>query len=141
MHGVRFWRCFVSLTPSIPFAPKVSDGLGAEGRVVAEGRLECSGDYVVEEEEEEEDDDDDESRPAGVYRRLIFLKNEGVVQTEVTAAGLGDTPLHGCCKEDRLYGNSKSSSVRLVLHLYLSTPARLTRRVALTLTFWRNVRP
>lgn len=68
----------------------MSDGLGAEGRVVAEGRLGCSGDYVVEEEEEEEDDDD--GRPAGIYRRLIFLKNEGVVQTEVRMAGIGDTP-------------------------------------------------
>ncbi|CAM9263609.1 unnamed protein product [Scytosiphon promiscuus] len=58
----------------------VSDGLGVEGRVVAEGCLKCSGDFVV---EEEEDEDDADGRPAGVYRRLIFLKNEGVVQTEV----------------------------------------------------------
>ncbi|CAB1115968.1 unnamed protein product [Ectocarpus sp. CCAP 1310/34] len=69
--------------PGIPIMA-VADGLGAEGRVVAEGRLECSGNYVVEEEEEEdEDEDEDAGRPAGVYRRLIFLKNEGVVQTEV----------------------------------------------------------
>lgn len=62
----------------------MSDDLGAEGRVVAEGRLECSGNYVVEEEEEEDDEEEDGGlRPAGVYRRLIFLKNEGVVQTEV----------------------------------------------------------
>lgn len=59
----------------------MGDGLGAEGRVVAEGHLESSGSYVVEEEEEE--DEEDEGRPAGVYRRLIFLRNEGVVQTEV----------------------------------------------------------
>lgn len=62
---------------------------------MAEGRLECSGNYVVEEEEEESDDDEDSRRrPAGVYRRLIFLKNEGVVQTEVctvneTGGGVG----------------------------------------------------
>lgn len=54
---------------------------------MAEGCLECSGNYVVEEEEEEEDDDEDDGgRPAGLYRRLIFLKNEGVVQTEVKGA-------------------------------------------------------
>ncbi|CAM9929821.1 unnamed protein product, partial [Ectocarpus fasciculatus] len=76
--------------PGIPIMA-VADGLGAEGRVVAEGRLECSGNYVVEEEEEEdEDEDEDESRPAGVYRRLIFLKNEGVVQTEVRMLGEGE---------------------------------------------------
>lgn len=34
--------------------------------------------------EEEEEEEDDDSRPPGVYRRLIFLKNEGVVQTEVS---------------------------------------------------------
>lgn len=62
----------------------MSDDLGSEGRVVAEGKLECSGNYVVEEEEEEDSDEEDGGRrPAGVYRRLIFLKNEGVVQTEV----------------------------------------------------------
>ena len=33
--------------------------------------------------EEEEEDDDDEDRPAGVYRRLVFLLNESVVQSEV----------------------------------------------------------
>lgn len=60
----------------------MGNGLGAEGRVVAEGRLESSGSYVVEEEEEEEEEDD--GRPAGIYRRLIFLRNEGVVQTEVS---------------------------------------------------------
>lgn len=60
----------------------MGDGLGSEGRVVAEGHLECSGKFVVEEEEEEQEEEDD-GRPDGVYRRLIFLKNEGVVQTEV----------------------------------------------------------
>jgi len=49
---------------------------------VAEGHLACSGKFVVEEEEEEQEEED-EGRPDGVYRRLIFLKNEGVVQTEV----------------------------------------------------------
>lgn len=34
--------------------------------------------------QEEEEEDDDAGRPAGVYRRLIFLENEGVVQTEVS---------------------------------------------------------
>lgn len=33
--------------------------------------------------EEEEEEDGDDGRPPGVYRRLVFLKNEGVVQTEV----------------------------------------------------------
>ncbi|CAM9523140.1 unnamed protein product [Ectocarpus sp. 13 AM-2016] len=81
--------------PGIPIMA-VADGLGAEGRVVAEGRLECSGNYVVEEEEEEdEDEDEDESRPAGVYRRLIFLKNEGVVQTEVRMLGEGEDDAAG----------------------------------------------
>lgn len=39
--------------------------------------------------EDEEEDDDEEGRPAGVYRRLVFLANEGVVQTEVR--GRNDT--------------------------------------------------
>lgn len=54
--------------------------------MVAEGHLECSGQFVVEEEEEEQEEED-EGRPDGVYRRLIFLKNEGVVQTEVRGDG------------------------------------------------------
>lgn len=74
----------------------MSDDLGTEGRVVAEGRLECSGNYVVEEEEEEDSDEEDGGsgrRPSGVYRRLIFLKNEGVVQTEVmNTGGPGEFP-------------------------------------------------
>lgn len=50
--------------------------------LVGGGCLLCDG----QEEEEDEDDEDAESRPAGVYRRLIFLENEGIVQTEVMAS-------------------------------------------------------
>ncbi|CAM9411231.1 unnamed protein product [Ectocarpus sp. 12 AP-2014] len=98
--------------PGIPIMA-VADGLGAEGRVVAEGRLECSGNYVVEEEEEEdEEEDEDESRPAGVYRRLIFLKNEGVVQTEVRMLGEGEDdgagpPPASCRKSSKSGGGKK----------------------------------
>lgn len=65
--------------------------------------------------EEEEDDDDDEGRPAGVYRRLIFLANEGVVQTEVRRRN-GKIELHAKCHRDQSSGLHSEGQLRGVLN-------------------------
>jgi spermidine synthase/SAM-dependent methyltransferase len=82
--------------PSIPIMA-VSSELGAGGRVIAEGCAKRGGRYVVEEEEdeespqlvkrkegEEEEEEEEQAgpRPQRLLRRLIFLKNPAVVQTE-----------------------------------------------------------
>ncbi|KAG5180926.1 hypothetical protein JKP88DRAFT_270097 [Tribonema minus] len=52
-------------------------GLGRPPRVAEEGTLACSGAYAVEEVEDEDSD-----VPA-VFRRLIFMASQGVIQTEI----------------------------------------------------------
>ncbi|CAM9246032.1 unnamed protein product [Phaeothamnion confervicola] len=53
----------------------VSDDLGRQGTPVAAGTLKRSGAYIVE-------DVEDDGR-GGVFRQLVFMSSQGVVQTEV----------------------------------------------------------
>lgn len=80
MHHVWLWLVWFHPSParlnSIPHTP-----LHHSRNVVASGSLPECGEYCVEEEDDEED-----GGPGAVLRRLVFLRNQHVIQSEIRLA-------------------------------------------------------